>query len=125
MVSITFITFSFILKLYFKTPLKAKRLKLIQKHMLPSVTNTSRSDLNMEFDQYLSKSYRWNEDVQTFWNINSNIFPLLSKLAQALLSVSPTSAISGIVVSKQTSSIDPERVRRKIFVHDNYKVLLK
>lgn len=104
-----------------------KRLRLIQKFM-PEI-GCGENTLENDFDKYLMLARNWNGiDVQEFWRNNANTIPALFNIAQTTLSLSSTSSIcenafsvAGLVVYKQASLINPMRVKRKLFVHDNYK----
>lgn len=117
----------------FKTSLASKRMKLINRHILLDTSSQHIHDLDIEFHQYLSMASSWaSTDVQQFWRSNSKTLPKLSKLAQIVLAISPTSvvcerafSVAGIVVNKQTSSLHHVTVHRKLFIHDNHSLLVE
>lgn len=85
-----------------------------------------------EYNCYIEKARTAlnRQDVIEFWRKNTKDLPKLARIAQAVHSISPTSAIcerafsaSGILINQKTSRIHPERVKKYLFVHANYELL--
>lgn len=67
------------------------------------------------------------DDVLLFWSKFSNCYPNLSAIARALFCVQATTAtaesafsFAGSVIRSQRATIDPFRVEKVLFIHDNY-----
>lgn len=67
------------------------------------------------------------DDVLVFWSKFSHNYPNLSAIARALYCVQATTAtaesafsFAGSVVRSQRATIDPFRVEKVLFIHDNY-----
>jgi hypothetical protein len=88
-----------------------------------------RSTFEEEARNYLKSASTWNgTNLELFWKQHQKDFPRLFILAQALLSLSPTSSLcegafstAGFIVSKHACTINPKTVKKKLFIHDNYK----
>lgn len=103
-------------------------MKLINKHMTPTSSLAFDNTIDVEFQQFLSRSQGSSSmDVCAFWEANAYSLPKLAKLVQVIHGICPTSvlperafSIAGIVINKQTSSLHHVTAHRKIFVHDHH-----
>lgn len=71
--------------------------------------------------------YEVYDDVLVFWSKFSSSYPNLSAIARALFCAQATTAtaesafsFAGSVVRSQRATIDPFRVEKVLFIHDNY-----
>ena len=71
-------------------------------------------------------------DILEYWRGQETRLPLLVSLAKDTLAIQMTSASServfsdgGHVVTKQRTLLNPENAEMLIFIHDNYRTLLK
>lgn len=69
-------------------------------------------------------------DVLDFWRENQNLYPFMAKMARVLLSKPSTSAksesafsVAGALLRDRRATIDPLRVQKTLFIHDNYTFL--
>lgn len=91
--------------------------------MLPIVKKWNIVDQN-KVDEYYNPLQWWKE--------NARIYPILSTLAQRLLSQTATSAPSerlfniagnGITIAKDRASLNPEHAEETIFLRDNWNMI--
>lgn len=108
-------------------------LKKFRREMLEGKRNApliSRPSLEEEYKRYLLLAETTEDDVLDFWRKHKTVLPKLAKLAQAMHGLNATSAssersfsLSGIVVNQRTSRLGSERVKRKLFVRENFQFL--
>lgn len=67
------------------------------------------------------------DDVLVFWSKHSNSYPNLAAIARVLFCLQATTAtaesafsFAGLVIRSQRAKIDPYRVEKVLFIHDNY-----
>lgn len=111
----------------------AKRLRLEMLQELEPETSSERAinSIDNEIDQYLliASSYPRQDDVLKFWSQNKFILPRLFKLALNILGLSLTSSfcehafsISGALLNKKRSKLNPVRAQKQLFINANYKI---
>ncbi|OXA42416.1 Zinc finger BED domain-containing protein 1 [Folsomia candida] len=100
--------------------------ELLKKHSLVIPDES----LDAEVKKYLLVAIS-SEDVLDWWRKNEYGFPNLANLAKRFLSIQVTSAPSerafstaGLVVTSRRSSLHPLKVKKILFVHDNYDAML-
>lgn len=99
------------------------RIFLLKKHSAVSRTST-----NLESE--LSNFAHFKEevaDVLLFWKNHAHRYPTLAKIAEVLLAKPATSAksescfsVAGALLTSKRSCINPLRVEKTLFLHDNY-----
>ncbi|XP_045768236.1 zinc finger BED domain-containing protein 4-like [Maniola jurtina] len=103
--------------------------KLVEKHAV-TFNDDGQDFIEKECLKYLvscNASDLKDGNVIKYWQERQAAFPLLYKLAKAILSVPATStpservfSIAGLTVTAKRSRLSPSRVDKIIFVHDNY-----
>lgn len=86
------------------------------------------SSLTDEIYRFQSINIKFcDDDILTFWQSQEKSYPRLSKIAKVLLGVPITSSkaesafsIAGCLIRKDRASLDPFRIEKALFVHDNY-----
>lgn len=69
------------------------------------------------------------DDVLKYWKVKKSAFPMLSLLARAVLAIPATStpservfSVAGLVLNAKRSRLNPTRLNKIIFIHDNYNL---
>lgn len=101
-------------------------INLIQKHV-PS----SNGSQTLETELLKFNEMRSNENcLLTFWKKNCNQYPKLAIIARSLLAWPLTTAksegsfsVTGSLIRSQRAVIEPYRVEKVLFIHDNYDLL--
>lgn len=103
------------------------RVSLIRKYSTVHFTHNSLQEELNRFKMIVEEV----PDVLQFWRSNENNFPKLARFAKVLLSKPATSAksesafsVAGALLSVRRATIDPGRVEKTLFLHDNYNLLL-
>lgn len=109
-----------------KSPTINIRSMLIQKH---SSLSKKKSCIEDELNRF-SDINETTSDVLSFWRANDCAYPSLAKIAKVLLSKPSTSAksesafsVAGALLRDRRATIDPLRVQKTLFIHDNYEFL--
>ena len=112
----------------------AKRLRLEMLQELDSDENSDMvcdNSIEKEIDQYLfiAATYPKNDDVLLFWKQNKETLPHLYSLARKILGLSLTSSfcehafsLSGALLNKKRSKLNPVRAHKQLFVNANYNL---
>lgn len=102
------------------------RSMLLNKHLSSSHKKLSITD---ELNRFININEK-GTDVLDFWRTNQNLYPSMAKLARILLSKPSTSAksesafsVAGALLGDRRATIDPLRVEKTLFIHDNYTFL--
>lgn len=102
------------------------RSMLLNKHLSSSHKKLSITD---ELNRFININEK-GTDVLDFWRTNQNLYPSMAKLARILLSKPSTSAksesafsVAGALLRDRRATIDPLRVEKTLFIHDNYTFL--
>jgi hypothetical protein len=81
----------------------------------------------LEVRNYLKKDVPINFNISEFWKSTKTEFPRMFLLAQAVLGISASSAdserhfsISGLILNARRSNLQPEKVKKIMFIHENY-----
>ena len=105
--------------------------KKIKLDILKNITPHPKQDsLESEVAKYVLVTVDPDVSILKWWKKNSNVFPQLSKLAKILLAIPAISApsewsfsASGSVVTAKRSRISPLRVKKVLFIHDNFNLI--
>lgn len=84
------------------------------------------SSLEEEMSKFLVQKQN-EDDALGFWRKNASSFPRLAAVAKVLLSIPATSAssesafsVAGCLIRSRRASIAPHKVKKVLFIHDNY-----
>lgn len=99
------------------------RIVLLKKHSTASQRSTNlETELN-NFAHFITEV----SDVLSFWKNYAHRYPTLAKIAEVLLAKPATSAksescfsVAGALLTSKRSCINPLRVEKTLFLHDNY-----
>lgn len=109
-----------------KSPAIDIRSMLIRKH---SSLSNKKSNIQDELNRFININEN-TSDVLEFWRANQCAYPSMAKIAKVLLSKPSTSAksesafsVAGALLRDRRATIDPLRVQKTLFIHDNYAFL--
>jgi hypothetical protein len=114
-----------------KSPAKHARLEFLSRNQAPDGRALT---IDNEISMYLQKAQRVpvSLDVAEFWRNNKTDLKSIFELSKIIYSMSPTSAksernfsIACALLTQKRASLAPERVRKMLFIHDNFKLIPK
>lgn len=102
------------------------RERLLARHIPVAARLAHANTLGGELIRFQDVHEVYNDSLQ-FWSKFSNSYPNLSAIARALFCVQATTAtaesafsFAGSVIRSRRAAIDPFRVEKVLFIHDNY-----
>lgn len=102
------------------------RIKLVRR--LIAMRQTTISEVEDELRKY-KMEIEPIDDILDYWKSHETVFPNLPSIAKVLLCKPATSAksessfsVAGSLIRQKRSSIDPTRVEKVLFLHDNYDI---
>jgi hAT family C-terminal dimerisation region len=108
---------------------------LLTKHGQQQRLATQNSSITDEFPRYFARAQAYDyasQEVAHFWKNNKDDLPILHQLAKILFAIQPMSAqaernfsTSNSLITQKRASLNPERVHKILFLHDNLNCLLE